>query len=85
MLFDEPTSALDPEMINEVLDVMVELAYEGMTMMVVTHEMGFARKVAHRVLFMEDGQILEDTPKERFFEAPQTQRAKDFLASIISH
>ncbi len=85
MLFDEPTSALDPEMINEVLDVMVELAYEGMTMMVVTHEMGFARKVAHRVLFMEHGQILEDTPKERFFEAPQTQRAKDFLASIISH
>ena len=85
MLFDEPTSALDPEMINEVLDVMVELAYEGMTMMVVTHEMGFARKVAHRVLFMEDGQILEDTPKERFFEAPQTRRAKDFLASIISH
>ncbi len=85
MLFDEPTSALDPEMINEVLDVMVELAYEGMTMMVGTHEMGFARKVAHRVLFMEDGQILEDTPKERFFEAPQTQRAKDFLASIISH
>lgn len=85
MLFDEPTSALDPEMINEVLDVMVELAYEGMTMMVVTHEMGFARKVAHRVLFMEDGQILEDTPKERFFEAPQTQRAKDFLASIIAH
>ena len=85
MLFDEPTSALDPEMINEVLDVMVELAYEGMTMMVVTHEMGFARKVAHRVLFMEDGQILEDTPKERYFEAPQTQRAKDFLASIIAH
>ena len=85
MLFDEPTSALDPEMINEVLDVMVELAYEGMTLIVVTHEMGFARKVAHRVLFMEDGQILEDTPKERFFEAPQTQRAKDFLASIISH
>ena len=85
MLFDEPTSALDPEMSNEVLDVIVELAYEGMTRMVVTHEMGFARKVAHRVLFMEDGQILEDTPKERFFEAPQTQRAKDFLASIISH
>ena len=85
MLFDEPTSALDPEMINEVLDVMVELAYEGMTMMVVTHEMGFARKVAHRVLFMEEGLILEDTPKEQFFDSPQTQRAKDFLASIISH
>ena len=85
MLFDEPTSALDPEMINEVLDVMVELAYEGMTMMVVTHEMGFARKVAHRVLFMEDGQILEDTPKERFFEAPQTQRAKDFWPALFSH
>ncbi|MDD4701516.1 MAG: amino acid ABC transporter ATP-binding protein [Desulfovibrio sp.] len=85
MLFDEPTSALDPEMINEVLDVMVELAYEGMTMMVVTHEMGFARKVAHRVLFMEEGLILEDTPKEQFFDSPQTQRAKEFLASIISH
>lgn len=85
MLFDEPTSALDPEMINEVLDVMVELAYEGMTMMVVTHEMGFARKVAHRVLFMENGQILEDTPKEKFFDKPQTQRAKEFLANIIPH
>ena len=85
MLFDEPTSALDPEMINEVLDVMVELAYEGMTMMVVSHEMGFARKVAHRVLFMEEGLILEDTPKEQFFDSPQTQRAKNFLASIISH
>ena len=85
MLFDEPTSALDPEMVGEVLDVMVELAYEGMTMMVVTHEMGFARKVAHRVLFMEEGLILEDTPKEQFFDSPQTQRAKDFLASIISH
>lgn len=85
MLFDEPTSALDPEMINEVLDVMVQLAYEGMTMMVVSHEMGFARKVAHRVLFMDEGQIVEDTPKETFFVDPQTQRAKDFLASIISH
>ena len=85
MLFDEPTSALDPEMINEVLDVMVELANEGMTMMVVTHEMGFARKVAHRVLFMDEGQIVEDTPKEKFFENPKTPRAKDFLASIISH
>lgn len=85
MLFDEPTSALDPEMINEVLDVMVELAYEGMTMMVVTHEMGFARKVANRVLFMESGQILEDSPKEKFFDNPATQRAKDFLANIIPH
>lgn len=85
MLFDEPTSALDPEMINEVLDVMVELAYDGMTMMVVTHEMGFARKVANRVLFMESGQILEDSPKEKFFDNPATQRAKDFLANIISH
>lgn len=85
MLFDEPTSALDPEMINEVLDVMVELAYEGMTMMVVTHEMGFARKVANRVLFMESGQILEDSPKDKFFDNPATQRAKDFLANIIPH
>ena len=85
MLFDEPTSSLDPEMINEVLDVMVELAYDGMTMMVVTHEMGFARKVAHRVLFMDEGQILEDTPKEVFFENPRTERAKDFLAKIITH
>lgn len=85
MLFDEPTSALDPEMINEVLDVMVELAYEGMTMMVVTHEMGFARKVANRVLFMESGQILEDTSKDKFFDNPFTQRAKDFLANIIPH
>lgn len=85
LLFDEPTSALDPEMINEVLDVMVELAYEGMTMMVVTHEMGFARKVANRVLFMESGQILEDSPKDKFFDNPATQRAKDFLANIIPH
>jgi glutamate/aspartate transport system ATP-binding protein len=85
MLFDEPTSSLDPEMINEVLDVMVELAYDGMTMMVVTHEMGFARKVAHRVLFMDEGRILEDTPKEVFFENPRTERAKDFLAKIITH
>ena len=85
MLFDEPTSALDPEMINEVLDVMVELAYEGMTMMVVTHEMGFARKVANRVLFMESGSILEDSPKDKFFDNPATQRAKDFLANIIPH
>ncbi|QIQ21642.1 amino acid ABC transporter ATP-binding protein [Zophobihabitans entericus] len=83
MLFDEPTSALDPEMVNEVLDVMVELAYEGMTMMVVTHEMGFARKVAHRILFMDEGTIIEDTPKEQFFTDPQSDRAKDFLAKII--
>lgn len=83
MLFDEPTSALDPEMVNEVLDVMVELAYEGMTMMVVTHEMGFARKVAHRVIFMDAGEIIEDTSKEQFFSNPQSDRAKDFLAKII--
>ena len=85
MLFDEPTSALDPEMINEVLDVMVSLAKEGMTMMVVTHEMGFARKVADRVVFMEAGQILEDSPKERFFVEPTSERAKQFLSKIISH
>jgi len=83
MLFDEPTSALDPEMINEVLDVMVGLAQEGMTMMVVTHEMGFARKVANRVVFMDHGEILEDTAKDDFFHAPQTERARDFLARII--
>ncbi|WES87223.1 amino acid ABC transporter ATP-binding protein [Dickeya fangzhongdai] len=83
MLFDEPTSALDPEMINEVLDVMVELAQEGMTMMVVTHEMGFARKVAHRVVFMDEGKIIEDTRKEDFFSNPQSDRAKDFLAKIL--
>ena len=83
MLFDEPTSALDPEMVNEVLDVMVELAYEGMTMMVVTHEMGFARKVAHRVIFMDKGEIIEDTSKEQFFTNPRSDRAKDFLAKII--
>ena len=84
MLFDEPTSALDPEMVNEVLDVMVELAYEGMTMMVVTHEMGFARKVAHRVIFMDAGEIIEDTSKEQFFTNPRSDRAKDFLAKIIN-
>ncbi|MTH44900.1 amino acid ABC transporter ATP-binding protein [Intestinirhabdus alba] len=83
MLFDEPTSALDPEMINEVLDVMVELANEGMTMMVVTHEMGFARKVANRVIFMDEGKIIEDSPKESFFANPQSGRAKDFLAKIL--
>ncbi|MEG3109833.1 amino acid ABC transporter ATP-binding protein [Pantoea sp. T14] len=83
MLFDEPTSALDPEMINEVLDVMVELAQEGMTMMVVTHEMGFARKVANRVIFMDEGKIIEDTNKDDFFNNPQSDRAKDFLAKIL--
>ncbi|MYM33599.1 ATP-binding cassette domain-containing protein [Duganella sp. FT94W] len=83
MLFDEPTSALDPEMINEVLEVMVGLAQDGMTMMVVTHEMGFARKVAQRVVFMDQGAILEDVPTEEFFQAPRTERARDFLARII--
>ncbi|BBG61515.1 Arginine transport ATP-binding protein ArtM [Providencia rustigianii] len=83
MLFDEPTSALDPEMINEVLDVMVELANEGMTMMVVTHEMGFAKKVANRVIFMDEGKIIEDTKKEDFFANPKSDRAKDFLAKIL--
>ncbi|UAW64418.1 amino acid ABC transporter ATP-binding protein [Mycoavidus sp. HKI] len=83
MLFDEPTSALDPEMINEVLDVMVELAREGMTMMCVTHEMGFAKKVAHRVIFMDKGAIVEDVPKEEFFEHPKSERTKEFLAKIL--
>ena len=85
MLFDEPTSALDPEMINEVLDVMVGLAQEGMTMIVVTHEMGFARKAADRVVFMADGEILEDQKPEDFFERPKTDRAKDFLSKLITH
>jgi len=86
MLFDEPTSALDPEMINEVLDVMVELAKEGMTMMVVTHEMGFAKKVADRVIFMEKGgQILEDCTKDEFFGSPRKQRTQDFLSKILHH
>ncbi|AZZ48513.1 amino acid ABC transporter ATP-binding protein [Rathayibacter rathayi] len=85
MLFDEPTSALDPEMINEVLDVMVGLAKEGMTMIVVTHEMGFARKAADRVVFMADGEILEDTDPESFFTTPRTDRAKDFLSKLITH
>ncbi|MFD6175744.1 MULTISPECIES: amino acid ABC transporter ATP-binding protein [unclassified Isoptericola] len=85
MLFDEPTSALDPEMINEVLDVMVALAKEGMTMIVVTHEMGFARKAAHRVVFMADGQIVEEATPEEFFTAPKSDRAKDFLSKILSH
>jgi glutamate/aspartate transport system ATP-binding protein len=85
MLFDEPTSALDPEMINEVLDVMVELAREGMTMMVVTHEMGFARKVANRVIFMDNGRIIEDAAKEDFFGTPRSERAQLFLSKILSH
>ena len=85
MLFDEPTSALDPEMINEVLDVMVDLAREGMTMMVVTHEMGFARKVAHRVVFMDKGEIVEDAPKEAFFGQPRSERAQTFLSKILHH
>ena len=85
MLFDEPTSALDPEMINEVLDVIVELAREGMTMMVVTHEMGFARRVADRVLFMADGVILEEAAPDEFFSNPKTDRAREFLDSIASH
>jgi len=85
MLFDEPTSALDPEMINEVLDVMVELAREGMTMMVVTHEMGFARKVAHRVVFMDRGEIVEDASKEDFFGKPRSERAQLFLSKILHH
>ena len=85
MLFDEPTSALDPEMINEVLDVMVELAKEGMTMMCVSHEMGFARKVAHRVIFMDQGRIIEDAPKEEFFGTPRSERAQLFLSKILSH
>jgi ABC-type polar amino acid transport system ATPase subunit len=83
MLFDEPTSALDPEMISEVLDVMVELAAEGMTMLVVTHEMGFARRVADRIIFMDRGEIVEDTPKDEFFSAPKTQRAREFLSKIM--
>ena len=85
MLFDEPTSALDPEMINEVLDVMVLLAKEGMTMMVVTHEMGFARKVANRVIFMDQGQIVEDATTEDFFGKPRSERAQQFLAKILHH
>jgi len=85
MLFDEPTSALDPEMISEVLDVMVELAREGMTMMVVTHEMGFARMVAHRVVFMDRGEIVEDAAKEDFFGKPRSERAQQFLSKILHH
>jgi glutamate/aspartate transport system ATP-binding protein len=85
MLFDEPTSALDPEMISEVLDVMVDLAREGMTMMVVTHEMGFASKVAHRVIFMDQGEIVEDALKADFFGNPRSDRAQKFLSKILSH
>ena len=85
MLFDEPTSALDPEMINEVLDVMTELAKEGMTMMVVTHEMGFASRVAHRVVFMDAGEIVEDAKKEDFFGKPRSERAQHFLSKILHH
>jgi len=85
MLFDEPTSALDPEMVGEVLDVMVQLAQEGMTMMCVTHEMGFARKVSHRVIFMDQGKIVEDATKEEFFGTPRSERAQQFLAKILQH
>jgi len=85
MLFDEPTSALDPEMVNEVLDVMVALAKEGMTMMVVTHEMGFARKVSNRVIFMDQGRIVEDAKKEDFFGKPRSERAQQFLSKILQH
>jgi len=85
MLFDEPTSALDPEMINEVLDVMTDLAKDGMTMMVVTHEMGFARRVAHRVVFMDGGRVVEEATPEAFFAAARSDRAKEFLSKILSH
>ena len=85
MLFDEPTSALDPEMVNEVLDVMTGLAADGMTMVVITHEMGFARRAANRVLFMADGEIVEDASPETFFSAPNSDRAKDFLGKILTH
>ena len=85
MLFDEPTSALDPEMINEVLDVMVGLAEDGMTMVVVTHEMGFARKAAQRVLFMADGEIVEEATPEKFFTQPESERAKEFLSKVLTH
>jgi glutamate transport system ATP-binding protein len=85
MLFDEPTSALDPEMVGEVLDVMTSLAREGMTMVVVTHEMGFARHAANRVVFMADGQLVEEAPPEEFFSSPKSDRAKDFLSKILTH
>ncbi|MBQ6023933.1 MAG: amino acid ABC transporter ATP-binding protein, partial [Clostridia bacterium] len=83
MLFDEPTSALDPEMVGEVLDVMKELARSGMTMVVVTHEMGFAREVGTRLLFMDEGRIVEEAPPEEFFSSPRTQRAQDFLSKVL--
>jgi polar amino acid transport system ATP-binding protein len=85
MLFDEPTSALDPEMINEVLEVMTDLARDGMTMMVVTHEMGFARRVAHRVIFMDEGLVIEEADPERFFASPKSDRTRQFLSKILSH
>jgi ABC-type polar amino acid transport system ATPase subunit len=85
MLFDEPTSALDPEMVSEVLDVMQDLAQDGMTMMVVTHEMGFARRVAHRVLFLDQGRVLEDADKDAFFAQPGTERARQFLSKVLHH
>jgi general L-amino acid transport system ATP-binding protein len=85
MLFDEPTSALDPEMIKEVLDVMIELAGQGITMVVVTHEMGFAKAVADRVIFMDQGQIVEQAPPDLFFNDPQSARTKDFLSKILGH
>jgi ABC-type polar amino acid transport system ATPase subunit len=85
MLFDEPTSALDPEMINEVLDVMTALARDGMTMMCVTHEMGFARRVAHRVVFMDEGQVVEEAKPEQFFSAPRSERGRQFLSKILTH
>ena len=85
MLFDEPTSALDPEMVNEVLDVMTELAKEGMTMMCVTHEMGFARRVSDRVIFMDRGHIVEDCTKDEFFGSPRGERAQQFLSKILAH
>jgi glutamate transport system ATP-binding protein len=85
LLFDEPTSALDPEMINEVLDVMTALAADGMTMIVVTHEMGFARRAADRVVFMADGQLVEQAPPAQFFAQPSSERARDFLSKILTH
>jgi putative glutamine transport system ATP-binding protein len=85
MLFDEPTSALDPEMINEVLDVMVNLAREGMTMIVVTHEMGFAKKVSHRIIFMDEGRIVEEGDPQKFFASPREERTRTFLSKILVH
>ena len=85
MLFDEPTSALDPEMINEVLEVITDLAKDGMTMMIVTHEMGFARRVAHRVVFMDEGQVIEESVPEQFFAAPKSDRTRQFLSKILTH